>query len=301
MPDVTYGEPRLLARPINERLRDAQPGSGMFIVQTPSGVDALRLPSRTVAAGPACSARVAADMHADGDRQASRCRRTEQVDLRGWTRPMPLSSAWLGGQTVPRGPAGAAHPPARHWRCRRSAPLSGLHRSCLRTGCGLVGHCQVPGPPCQCLAPPGDVIIGKEPSGEFVGRTEEALEAETEEPLIVPVAGNDAFIQEGEGQAYGHVLQLGHAARDGDKIHHDLFFPCCLKPRLPWASVSGTGLAWRHCRAGACVAGDRSRALAAGGDCRAGRRGVHRAGLAASPPAGWRQGTGLRRCPEGPL
>ena len=36
--------------------------------------------------------------------------------------------------------------------------------------------------------------------------------------------GNDAFIQKGEGQACGRVLQLGHAARDGDEIHHDLLF-----------------------------------------------------------------------------
>lgn len=77
----------------------------------------------------------------------------------------------------------------------------------------------------SALAPSGDVIIGKEPSGEFVGRTEETLDAETEEPLIVPVTGNDAFTQEGEGQTYGHVLQLGRAAREVEEIHHDLLFP----------------------------------------------------------------------------
>jgi hypothetical protein len=103
--------------------------------------------------------------------------------------------------------------------------LPGLRRSCLRARSGLAGHRQVPGSPCQSLAPPGDVIIGKEPSGELIGRTEETLEAETEEPLIGPIAGNDAFIEEGEGQARGRVFQLGHAARDGEEIHHDLLFP----------------------------------------------------------------------------
>ena len=60
VPDVTLGEPRLLACPINERLRHAQSGGRMFIVETPSGNDVLRLPSRKVAAGPTCSAQVTA-------------------------------------------------------------------------------------------------------------------------------------------------------------------------------------------------------------------------------------------------
>ncbi len=148
---------------------------------------------------------------------------------------MPLGSAWFGwvagtvetsrssaqGGTCPACPgADAALGQLGSCGCR-----SGLRRSCRRSRCGLVGHRQVPGPPCQGLAPPGDVIIGKELSGELVGRTEETLEAETEEPLIVPVGGNDAFIQQGEGLAYGRVLQLGHATPDGDEIHHDLLFP----------------------------------------------------------------------------
>jgi len=57
----------------------------------------------------------------------------------------------------------------------------GLRRSWLRTGCGLVGHRQVPGPPCQCLAA-RRCHHRQEPSGELVGRTEETLDAETEEP-----------------------------------------------------------------------------------------------------------------------
>jgi hypothetical protein len=83
----------------------------------------------------------------------------------------------------------------------------------------------VPGSPCQGLAPPGDVIIGKQPPGQLIDRTEEPLEAQAEKPLIGPVAGNDAFIDEGEGQACRRVLQLGHTARDGAEIHHDLLFP----------------------------------------------------------------------------
>ena len=60
--------------------------------------------------------------------------------------------------------------------------MTSSRRSCLRTSSGLVGHRQVPGLPCQGLAPPGDVIIGQEPSGELIDRTEETLEAETEGP-----------------------------------------------------------------------------------------------------------------------
>ena len=115
----------------------------------------------------------------------------------------------------------------------------GLRRWCLRTCSGLAGHRQVPGSPCQSLAPPGDVIIGKEPPGELIDRTEETLEAETAEPLIVPVAGNDAFIQDGEGQAYGRVPQLGRAARGGDEIHHGLLFPTA-RSRVCPANPTGT-------------------------------------------------------------
>jgi hypothetical protein len=50
------GEPRLSACPADEHLRHAHPGARMFIVAAPSGTGALRLLSRTVAAGPLCSA-----------------------------------------------------------------------------------------------------------------------------------------------------------------------------------------------------------------------------------------------------
>lgn len=56
---------------------------------------------------------------------------------------------------------------------RRSCPARADHA--LRTRRGLVGHRQVPGPPGQGLAPPGDVIIGQEPAGKLVGRTEETV------------------------------------------------------------------------------------------------------------------------------
>ena len=48
MPDVTFGEPRLLVCPASEWVRHAHPGTGMFIVEAPPGIGALRLSSRTV-------------------------------------------------------------------------------------------------------------------------------------------------------------------------------------------------------------------------------------------------------------
>ena len=57
------GRDDLAVRCRDDRLPPAGSGpdeAGMFIVEAPSGIDALRLPSRTVAAGPTCTAQVAA-------------------------------------------------------------------------------------------------------------------------------------------------------------------------------------------------------------------------------------------------
>ena len=67
--------------------------------------------------------------------------------------------------------------------------------------------------PHQRLAAPGDLFVGEKPSGEPVQRAEEKLEAQANERALAPVAGNDALFENGEGQAYGFVLQPGDAAR----------------------------------------------------------------------------------------
>jgi transposase len=53
---LTHDEPRLLACPVNERLRHAHPDAEMSIMAAHSRLAVLQLPSRTVAAWPACSA-----------------------------------------------------------------------------------------------------------------------------------------------------------------------------------------------------------------------------------------------------
>ena len=55
----------------------------------------------------------------------------------------------------------------------------------------------------ESLAPLGDAVVVKEPSGEPIQRTEEMLEAQAKEHPVVPVTGNDVLFEEGEGQAHG--------------------------------------------------------------------------------------------------
>jgi hypothetical protein len=98
----------------------------------------------------------------------------------------------------------------------------GLRSAGLRLGVKVAGLGQELGAPPQCLAPPGEVIVGEEPSGDPIEGTEEPLKAQAKGRLIVPVAGNDMVFQEGEGQAHGRVFQLAHAAGDGGKTHNDL-------------------------------------------------------------------------------
>jgi hypothetical protein len=43
------------------------------------------------------------------------------------------------------------------------------------------------------LAPPTDVVVGKDPPGEPIQRTEETLKAQAKARLVVPVAGNDVL------------------------------------------------------------------------------------------------------------
>ena len=110
---------------------------------------------------------------------------------------------------------------ARRRRARRGCACLGCAcRRCTRSG--RAGRSRGPGPPQQRLAAPGDLVVGQQPSGDLVEGSEEIPHVTARGCVLVPVVGQDAFVEAGNRQPNGRVLQLGQDARHGGEIHHGL-------------------------------------------------------------------------------
>jgi hypothetical protein len=80
---------------------------------------------------------------------------------------------------------------------------------------------RIPGLSHQVLTAAGYLIVGKEPSGEPIQRTEEPFEARAGERVLVLITGNDALFEISQRPAYVRVLLFRYVTRPGG-IHRDL-------------------------------------------------------------------------------
>ena len=108
-------------------------------------------------------------------------------------------------------------------------------RPCFRSG--HAGRRREPVLPQESPAACGDRVVGQEPPGEPVQRTEEPLEADPDDRVLLPAAGHDAVVEEGERPPDDRILQPGHPARKGGDVDHAL--PSLLRALLRAAGRTG--------------------------------------------------------------